>query len=420
MSKPLNKILLSVKIVAFVVTLLLVLFYSYLPQRQLLLHPNTQNTYAVSVDAEIGGASEFAWRDEKNRSWVCQIKSGAPYPYCGLSLLWSADLSKTIDFSLYSNLHLELEYHGPTPHIRVFIRDDYPQSQYPDPLKKAKFNNIVLRAEQGVQNISIPLSELTVAEWWVNDFDVPLENRKPSVKHVIALGVDSPYPVVLGDHQFSLAKVELVGSYFSKELMYISIISFWGILLLSEMLINYADMRSKLHQGKQQLTELAATSARYKEQSETDKLTGILNRVGLEAIVSHLDSHKLLQQYALLVIDIDYFKQVNDKFGHAEGDKVLAHIAKCITGCCRSYDVVARWGGEEFVVLMHCISPETIKPFAEKIRLHIAEHALFTGTTVSIGGTKLINHAAFNDCFVIADQALYQAKTNGRNQVVIL
>ena len=88
---------------------------------------------------------------------------------------------------------------------------------------------------------------------------------------VIAQGVVSPYPVVYGEHPFSLAKIALVGSYFSKELIYISIISCWGILLLSEMLISYAGMRSKLRQGKQQLSELAAPRVRYKEQSDTDK-----------------------------------------------------------------------------------------------------------------------------------------------------
>ena len=420
MSKPINKILVSVKVCAFIVTLLLVVFYSVLPKRQLVLHPNEQNAYTISVDSEVGGRTEFTWLSEKELSWVCKLNSGAPYPYCGFSLMWSEDLSKTIDFSLYTHLNLELDYRGPTPYVRIFIRDDYPQSQHSDLLKKAKFNNVTVRAEQGAQLVHVDLNELTVAEWWVNDFDVPLENRKPSVKRTIALGIDIPYPVVLGEHQFRLAKIELVGSYFSKELMYISIISFWGILLLSEMLINYVDLQSRVREGKQQLSELAATSAKYKEQSETDKLTGILNRSGLEVIIDHLESQQLLHQYALLVIDIDHFKQINDRFGHAEGDNVLAGVAKAITQCTRSYDVVARWGGEEFVVLMHCITPKTILLFAEKIRLHIAEQSFCTPITVSIGATKLNKKVSFSDSFIVADTALYQAKSSGRNKVVRL
>lgn len=420
MSKQTKKILVSVKVSAFIVTLLLVVFYADLPKRQLLLHPNEQNSYVTSVDSEVGGQSEFAWLNQEELAWVCKINGGVLYPYCSLSLLWSEDLSKTIDFSLYSHVNLQLDYRGPTPYVRIFVRDDYPQSNYANPLKKAKFNNTTIRAEQGDQVVPITLNELTVAEWWVNDFDVPPENRKPSFKHVIALGIDIPYPVVLGEHQFTLAKIELVGSYFSKEHMYISIISFWGLLLLSEMLISYVTLSSRLRKGNQQLSELAATSAKYKEQSETDKLTGILNRSGLDVMINHLASQQLLQQYALLVIDIDYFKQINDRFGHAEGDKVLAEIAKAISQCTRSYDVVARWGGEEFVVLMHCITAKTIMPFAEKIRLHIAEQAFCTAITVSIGATKLGKKVSFEEGFVIADQALYQAKSSGRNKVIIL
>ena len=297
-----------VKVLTFISTLLLVICYPYLPKRQMLLHPNEQNTYAISVDSEVGGQSKFIWINQQDMFWDCEINQGAPYPYCGLSLLWSQDLHKTIDFSAYSHLNLTLDYQGPTPYFRVFIRDDYPAEKYTDALKRAKFNNITIRARQGEQQVSIPLTELSVAEWWFNDFDVPLENRRPSVKNTIALGIDIPYPVILGDHKFRLSQIELVGSYFSKEMMYISILVFWGVLLILEMLLAYLNMQVRLRDGKQQLSELAATSAKYKEQSETDKLTGILNRAGLSEIINQLENSQLLQQYALLIIDVDHFK----------------------------------------------------------------------------------------------------------------
>ena len=420
MPKLTDKILMIIKVCAFIITLLLMVFYDALPKRQLLLHPNPQNAYVISVDTEVGGQSKFIWIDQEDMSWDCEINQGAPYPYCGLSLLWSEDLSKTIDFSVYSHLNLELDYQGPTPYIRIFVRDDYPAIEFANPIKKAKFNNATVRAQQGKQNISLPLKDLTVSEWWINDFNVPLEDRRPSVKNAIALGIDIPYPVSLGDHKFKLAQLELVGSYFSKEFMYISIIGFWGVLLLSEMLLSYLQMKTRVREGSQRLTELTATSAKYKEQSETDKLTGILNRAGLAEIVSHLGANQLLQQYALLVIDVDHFKEVNDTYGHAEGDKILVAIASAINQCTRSYDVVARWGGEEFVVLMHCFKPNSIFPFAEKIRLKVANGSFVTGITVSIGATQLLKTSIFEDSFVLADQALYQAKSSGRNKVVVL
>jgi diguanylate cyclase (GGDEF)-like protein len=420
MPKLTNKLLMIVKVLTFISTLLLIICYPYLPKRQMLLHPNEQNTYAISVDSEVGGQSKFIWINQQDMFWDCEINQGAAYPYCGLSLLWSQDLHKTIDFSAYSHLNLTLDYQGPTPYFRVFIRDDYPSDKYTDALKRAKFNNITIRARQGEQQVSIPLTELSVAEWWFNDFAVPLENRRPSVKNTIALGIDIPYPVILGEHKFRLSQIELVGSYFSKEIMYISILVFWGVLLILEMLLAYINMQVRLRDGKQQLSELAATSAKYKEQAETDKLTGILNRSGLSEIISQLESSQLLQQYALLIIDVDHFKQVNDTYGHAEGDRILAAIARTVSMCTRSYDVIARWGGEEFVVLMHCFKASSILPFADKIRLKIANTPPLNGVTVSIGATQLLKSSIFNESFELADKALYQAKSSGRNKVVVL
>jgi diguanylate cyclase (GGDEF)-like protein len=384
------------------------------------LHPNPLNAYVISLDSEVGGQSKFIWIDQQDMSWDCEINSGAPYPYCGLSVLWSEDLRKKIDFRPYSHINLKLDYQGPTPYIRIFVRDDYPAKEFADVLKRAKFNNITINAQQGEQKISIPMSELSVAEWWFNDFDVPLERRRPSVEQTIALGIDIPYPVMLGDHKFRLTQIELVGSYFSKEIMYISIIGFWGVLLIFEMLIAYLHMQLRLREGSQQLTELAATSAKYKERAETDNLTGILNRSGLAEIISHLKSNQILQQYALLIIDVDLFKKVNDTHGHTQGDRILVGIANTINQCTRSYDVVARWGGEEFVVLMHCFKSNNIMPFAEKIRLKIASDPNLLSVTVSIGATQLTKSNIFDDSFAIADKALYQAKSSGRNNVVVL
>nr|WP_268820216.1 GGDEF domain-containing protein [Paraglaciecola sp. G1-23] len=168
---------------------------------------------------------------------------------------------------------------------------------------------------------------------------------------------------------------------------------------------------------------MSEQSALYKEKAETDKLTEILNREGLEQIVEKLKEQGLLQQYAIIVLDIDYFKRINDKYGHAVGDDVLRELALIISSCMRSYDIFARWGGEEFVILFHCLDDSHLLTFAEKIRKAVESATLIKGKksliTASLGVAKINNPPNFNSTFKMADEALYAAKGAGRNRVMI-
>ncbi len=160
----------------------------------------------------------------------------------------------------------------------------------------------------------------------------------------------------------------------------------------------------------------------------TDSLTGLHNRryfsTHLEALFRRTtDSGKPL---ALLIIDIDHFKRVNDTYGHAVGDEVLCDVAQQIARNVRAFDLVARYGGEEFVVLMPDTADAVALAIADRLRDKIADHeflvgdsAAAIGVTVSIG----ISYARGpqddpDDLLKRADKALYQAKDEGRNRVV--
>ncbi len=159
-----------------------------------------------------------------------------------------------------------------------------------------------------------------------------------------------------------------------------------------------------------------------------DPLTMLGNRTALDSALSR--ELKLAERHhhelSLLMIDADYFKKINDEFGHQRGDQVLCAIAKSIQSVCRGSDITFRYGGEEFVVVLGKTSAEGAKIIAERIRQQIAQtHINYNGksigTTVSIGiatrhSSKNKEH--INDLFERADAALYQAKANGRNCVV--
>lgn len=154
-----------------------------------------------------------------------------------------------------------------------------------------------------------------------------------------------------------------------------------------------------------------------------DSLTGLPNRRMLERSLSQrvADPRRATRRHGLIVLDIDHFKEVNDLYGHAEGDRVLAELATLLRAQVRAPDEVFRFGGEEFVVVARLQSATELSAFAR--RLHDATRSALRGPngtiTVSLGAAMLCDEVQWHDWFSRADTALYQAKNNGRNRYVI-
>jgi two-component system, cell cycle response regulator len=158
----------------------------------------------------------------------------------------------------------------------------------------------------------------------------------------------------------------------------------------------------------------------------TDPLTGLANRRQMEDRTKVLFSASSRHEFdlAVLMIDIDHFKGVNDRFGHQVGDVVLRAVANCIQACLRTEDVGARWGGEEFVVVLPYTNLAGATRVAERLRALIAATTVpvggaeTVGVTVSIGVAADATGASSPQMIGLADDALYRAKHNGRNCVV--
>ncbi|MFE8070618.1 GGDEF domain-containing protein [Marinobacteraceae bacterium S3BR75-40.1] len=165
---------------------------------------------------------------------------------------------------------------------------------------------------------------------------------------------------------------------------------------------------------------------RLHHNATTDPLTGLLNRRAMESQlqVEHARSSRHQEKYALIMSDLDHFKRVNDTHGHGVGDEVLKELSARMEHSVRLEDAVARWGGEEFLILLRDSTEENAHFVAEKIRKAVAETAFQTSIgrlpiTISLG-VALYDHDE-NYAVVIerADEALYVAKANGRNQVAM-
>ena len=168
--------------------------------------------------------------------------------------------------------------------------------------------------------------------------------------------------------------------------------------------------------------------ARLEMQAQEDSLTGLMNRRKFLEIVSHPRSQEIPEQImrnrgALLIVDADFFKGINDEHGHQAGDEALIFIADSMRKSVRDDDAVARLGGEEFGVFLHEADERTAFEVAERIRSTIcAEPVQIMGRkvslSVSIGGTEALRSQSLSDCMRNADILLYAAKQAGRNKTL--
>lgn len=180
------------------------------------------------------------------------------------------------------------------------------------------------------------------------------------------------------------------------------------------------------------ITEVSETNRKLEEQSEvlrrmanTDSLTGCLNRRALFDIApSHFAKHR--NAGGLFLLDIDFFKKVNDTYGHEAGDAALVHFADVVRKAIRDDDELARLGGEEFAVLLPGATVDEIQVIAERIRQTVEVSPMTfkdeqINLTVSIGAVQKLDDTPFNldDWLPDADENLYQAKHEGRNRVVL-
>jgi two-component system, cell cycle response regulator len=164
------------------------------------------------------------------------------------------------------------------------------------------------------------------------------------------------------------------------------------------------------------------------EMAVTDALTGLYNRRYLESHLTHLVDHSINRgkPLSILTIDVDYFKAINDTYGHDAGDRVLQELAGRIRTSIRSVDIACRTGGEEFVVVLPGTEMVVAEKIGERMRKSVAGKRFNTGiegglvVTISLGIASLNGvEEKVEDILKRGDKALYQAKREGRNRVIV-
>ena len=182
------------------------------------------------------------------------------------------------------------------------------------------------------------------------------------------------------------------------------------------------NMNVKLEKMVEKKTkELKYSNERLLKLSQTDALTGIYNRKKLqESLELEIKkAYRYEQVFSVILVDIDHFKNVNDTYGHLTGDNVIKGICALISQNIRDIDLFARWGGEEFIILINNQTKHQAKQIAEKIRKQISETKIDTlDITCSFGIAQYEQGDDDKMIFKKADEALYEAKESGRNKVI--
>ncbi len=204
---------------------------------------------------------------------------------------------------------------------------------------------------------------------------------------------------------------------------------FDGIVVdITELRLRYDTMVAKLAQADEHAVALERARVAAEARARVDELTGLHNRRHFTELLFRqvLRCGLTGDPVAVLMLDIDHFKAINDAHGHMVGDAALAAAAARLRAAIRPTDVLARWGGEEFVVLLQAVHDTvTLHQRAEELRIAIRDAPLAAGTAivdlrVSIGGTcRTVSRTDSAALLEDADRAMYEAKTRGRDQVVI-
>ncbi len=260
-----------------------------------------------------------------------------------------------------------------------------------------------LAQQPGTPNVAPVLtSEITDATW-INIFGARDYARRRSVEH----------------SQWSLVMLKPTQEIFASRILGIVITLLVTIMTLIYISGRERSVHDQVQMAKRLKLQDLARDLRF--QATTDPLTGLYNRLRFNQALAAkmLRSMRSKMPFSVIIFDVDRFKQVNDTYGHQAGDRVLVRLAAIVAERLRASDVFARWGGEEFVVLVPDLEGRTACQVAEKLRVAI-EQTAFDGvgaTTCSFGVAQYDEDDTAESLIARADLALYRAKLNGRNRV---
>lgn len=412
--------------VALLVSTMAAIFaYNYLLNTSLSISPRGGFLAQAITDRDNQGNSLATLRSTDS-SWILnyEIRPGAPYPFATLSLAPPAQLG-FLDLSRFEHIEVRAKAEGAPGNLRIHLRNVDPAYTVSDNMLSMKFNELQFDPRSTPYPTPFLWQDFHVPAWWISMLKIPYWNARTQVNHISLIEITTPENTPAWTRgSLEIISLEFRGKQISSTLFYQILLGLWvlvGLVGLASRAFGYR--KSLLHKEMRErelLTINEALSIKSQEMetmAKRDALTGLLNRNGLrEHLATALEANRTKgEPLSIIMADIDFFKRINDTQGHARGDEILKEVSQTFAKNTRLLDRVARWGGEEFLILAPQTNLQTAVFAAEKLRKLVSESP--SNVSCSFGVAELRHGENPTELIHRSDTALYRAKESGRNQV---
>ncbi|WNO10954.1 GGDEF domain-containing protein [Teredinibacter sp. KSP-S5-2] len=429
-----NKKPLKVIILLLIGTALLLVLHRYGMNTSFVIDGNSDIQIDPVDDRLSGGVSQSSLTREGEKLILdCELSREYQWPYCEINITFT-DLTnegdiKGINLSNYSKIGLWISYESEaTSTIRFHLRNFNPNySTLSDP-NTIKYNTFEWVAEKQDYPIWVPLSSFRVANWWIVENNIEIEYMGNEFTNVHSIEIATGSAASAGHYRLVVERIEFQGKLIKQNHLYLFIVVVWmlsGIIYILFWIVSYKKALSAARYRERELEAinrlLNVKSQELENKITRDPLTGALNREGLQKLfIEGAIKANRTDGLCIAFMDIDHFKKINDTYGHAIGDDVLKEFSRVVSENTRSTELLARWGGEEFILACPNCNLLEITAIAEKLRRMIEANEWPEGISVTCSfGVAQMGEESTEDFIERADKALYSAKAQGRNRVVI-
>lgn len=391
------------------------------------LYPS-QFPMSVSSDTYSGGNSVARWVDKKNAHWVCELRDQFTSPYCSMQLSLLDEGGTGVDLSGFTSMTIWMKYKGDGRHVRFYLRNRHPRYYKLGHDTTTKYNVVEVSVNGLEQGMTVRMRDIGVADWWLAQQNIPPEYSGSEFNDVVYFEVQTGSTSGSGTHEFQLERIRWEGAIITDEDLYRAIVIAWSLVIILLLTVRLVTMRMELTRNRRYQDELISINRllnlqnkQFEDLAKTDQLTGLLNRIGIrDALYEGLSDWKARRRpFSFIMIDIDHFKQINDTYGHDVGDAILKGVATRFRNNVRHTDFLARWGGEEFILVCPDTDLAQAQVVAESLRHKLESESVHEDIKVTASfGAASLSQPSLDHLFKCADEALYEAKKGGRNRVV--
>lgn len=412
----------------FVISILLVAWQYYGMSLNMVVIPDDTNADRVTVYSDFinGGRSDSRLRNEAGKLLLdCDLILSDTFAFCGVSIPLVAEGEKGMDMRKYSRMQIELEYiSADNDTLLVYLINE----EFSDDGSRLEKSNLwPVSPNKNSNTFLLRPDRFIVPSWWIFQNSRNGLNLEPDISNVTALRITTGDNTKARTVSLNIRHISFSGKWIASDDLYLGLLVAWLALILLHGLRTMHVLTVRFRQSKEQNKKLVKLNRflriqknQYETMAKKDKLTGAWNRAGVRDLLeSVLEDHKLHGiPCALLVIDVDNFKRINDEFGHDAGDRALSGLVKLINSYTRNKDTFARWGGEEFVLICPNTDLHAATTLAEILRQKVQTTKLLEERNITCSfGVAELEGEEIEVWFKRADEALYRAKAAGRNRV---